>query len=46
MLGISPAKPESRDGKSMEPLEAYGVQAMSIGFMIDPRRRWSGAARW
>lgn len=34
MLGIT-ARPESRDGKSMEPLEAYGVQAMSIGFLID-----------
>jgi ATP-binding protein involved in chromosome partitioning len=26
---------ESRDGKTLEPLEAYGVQAMSIGFLID-----------
>jgi len=34
MLGIT-ARPESTDGKSMEPLEAYGVQAMSIGFLID-----------
>ncbi len=34
MLGIS-ARPESRDGKSMEPLERFGVQAMSIGFLID-----------
>ena len=34
MLGIN-ARPESTDGKSMEPLEAYGVQAMSIGFLID-----------
>jgi ATP-binding protein involved in chromosome partitioning len=34
MLGIS-ARPESTDGKSMEPLERYGVQAMSIGFLID-----------
>ncbi|ALP52501.1 ATPase [Candidatus Tenderia electrophaga] len=34
MLGIE-ARPESTDGKSMEPLEAYGVQAMSIGFLID-----------
>jgi ATP-binding protein involved in chromosome partitioning len=34
MLGIQD-KPESTDGKSMEPLEAYGVQAMSIGFLID-----------
>ncbi|ABE49188.1 iron-sulfur cluster carrier protein ApbC [Methylobacillus flagellatus] len=34
MLGIS-GKPESADGKSMEPLERYGVQAMSIGFLVD-----------
>lgn len=34
MLGIS-ARPESTDGKSMEPLERYGIQAMSIGFLID-----------
>ncbi len=34
MLGIT-GKPESKDGKSMEPLTAYGLQAMSIGFLID-----------
>jgi ATP-binding protein involved in chromosome partitioning len=34
MLGIS-ARPQSKDGKTLEPLEAYGVQAMSIGFLID-----------
>ena len=34
MLGIN-ARPETKDGKSMEPLEAYGIQAMSIGFLID-----------
>lgn len=34
MLGIN-ARPESLDGKSMEPLEAYGIQAMSIGFLVD-----------
>ena len=35
MLGISEHKPESRDGKIMEPLEALGLQAMSIGFLVD-----------
>jgi len=35
MLGLAGQQPESRDGKSMEPLEAYGLQAMSIGFMVD-----------
>jgi ATP-binding protein involved in chromosome partitioning len=34
MLGIA-GRPESTDGKTLEPMEAYGVQAMSIGFMID-----------
>ncbi|MCS7100667.1 MAG: iron-sulfur cluster carrier protein ApbC [Burkholderiaceae bacterium] len=34
MLGIA-GKPESLDGRLLEPLENYGVQAMSIGFMID-----------
>ncbi|MEP7328409.1 MAG: P-loop NTPase, partial [Betaproteobacteria bacterium] len=34
MLGIA-GRPESADGKTLEPMEAYGVQAMSIGFMID-----------
>jgi ATP-binding protein involved in chromosome partitioning len=34
MLGIS-GRPESNDGKTLEPLEAYGLQAMSIGFLID-----------
>ncbi len=35
MLGLAGQQPESRDGENMEPLEAYGVQAMSIGFMVD-----------
>jgi ATP-binding protein involved in chromosome partitioning len=34
MLGIS-GRPESVDGKSMEPMERYGIKAMSIGFLID-----------
>ena len=34
MLGLA-GRPESKDGKTLEPLEAYGVQAMSIGFLID-----------
>ena len=34
MLGIT-GRPESKDGKTLEPLEAYGVQSMSIGFLID-----------
>src|SRR5690606_30837000 len=34
MLGIT-EKPESLDGKSMEPVMAHGIQAMSIGLLID-----------
>ena len=34
MMGID-GKPESVDGKTMEPLENYGVQVMSIGFLVD-----------
>ena len=34
MLGIA-GRPESRDGKRIEPMEGHGIQAMSIGFLID-----------
>jgi len=34
MLGIS-GRPESKDGKSLEPMEGHGLQAISIGFLID-----------
>src|ERR1039458_9552181 len=34
MLGIS-GRPESRDGKTLEPMIGHGLQAISIGFMID-----------
>ncbi len=34
MLGIT-GQPVSEDGKSLEPMENYGVQAMSIGFLIE-----------
>ncbi|MBL8382211.1 MAG: iron-sulfur cluster carrier protein ApbC [Burkholderiales bacterium] len=34
MLGIT-GRPESRDGKTLEPMEGHGIQAGSIGFMID-----------
>ncbi|HEY6897572.1 MAG TPA: iron-sulfur cluster carrier protein ApbC [Rhodocyclaceae bacterium] len=35
MLGLQGRQPESKDGKSMEPMEAFGVQVMSIGFLVD-----------
>lgn len=34
MLGIS-GSPESADGKSLEPMKNYDIQAMSIGFLVD-----------
>jgi len=34
MLGVH-GKPESLDGKSLEPMVSYHLQAMSIGFLID-----------
>jgi ATP-binding protein involved in chromosome partitioning len=34
MLGIT-GRPESRDGKSLEPMVGHGLQAISIGFLID-----------
>lgn len=34
MLGIS-GRPDSPDGKSIEPMRAHGVEAMSIGFLVE-----------
>ena len=34
MLGVHD-KPDSKDGKSLEPLVGHGVQSMSIGYLID-----------
>jgi ATP-binding protein involved in chromosome partitioning len=34
MMGVQ-RRPESSDGKTMDPLENYGVQVISIGFLID-----------
>ena len=43
MLGID-RRPDSLDGKSMEPLENHGVQVMSIGFLVsqDEAMVWRG----
>jgi ATP-binding protein involved in chromosome partitioning len=35
MMGLAGTVPDSKDGKSMEPLEKHGVQVMSIGFLVD-----------
>ena len=34
MMGIE-GRPDSIDGKTMEPMENYGVQVMSIGFLVE-----------
>jgi len=43
MMGIE-GRPESIDGQTMEPLENYGVQVMSIGFLVaqDEAMIWRG----
>jgi len=43
MMGVS-GRPESEDGKTIEPMENYGVQVMSIGFLIEPDQAmiWRG----
>ncbi|OGG56192.1 MAG: ATP-binding protein [Candidatus Handelsmanbacteria bacterium RIFCSPLOWO2_12_FULL_64_10] len=35
MMGIA-GRPETTDGKTMEPMENHGLQVSSIGFLIDP----------
>ena len=35
MLGLKNEKPSSSDGKLMTPLDAKGLSAMSIGFLVD-----------
>ncbi len=34
MLGVA-HRPESRDGKTMEPVEVHGLQTISIGYLIE-----------
>jgi ATP-binding protein involved in chromosome partitioning len=35
MMGLTGQRPVTRDGHKIEPLSAYGVAVMSIGFLID-----------
>ncbi len=35
MLGLDGQRPVSKDGKTFEPLEAHGLQANSVGFLVD-----------
>ena len=44
MLGLTGQRPSSPDGKRIQPLEAHGLEAMSIGFLVDPDQAvvWRG----
>lgn len=44
MLGLLGQSPESRDGKTFEPLVAHGLEANSIGFLVEEERPvvWRG----
>jgi ATP-binding protein involved in chromosome partitioning len=43
MMGVA-GRPESPDGKTMNPMRGHGVQLISIGFMIEPDQAmiWRG----
>jgi ATP-binding protein involved in chromosome partitioning len=43
LTGLS-ERPTSRDGQRLEPLQAHGIKAMSIGFLVDPDQAliWRG----
>ncbi len=44
MLGLTGQHPSSPDGKHIRPLQAHGLSAMSIGFLVDPAQAviWRG----
>jgi ATP-binding protein involved in chromosome partitioning len=44
MMGLSGERPTSPDGRLIEPLEAYGVKVMSIGFLVEEEQPmvWRG----
>jgi ATP-binding protein involved in chromosome partitioning len=44
MLGLGGQRPGSADGRTMQPLSAHGVSAMSIGFLVDQEQAmvWRG----
>ncbi|WP_312854446.1 iron-sulfur cluster carrier protein ApbC [Paludibacterium denitrificans] len=35
MLGLQGQRPETPDGKHLKPVENYGIQTMSIGYLVD-----------
>jgi len=44
MLGLSGQRPTSPDGKRLRPLTSHGIEAMSIGFLVDAEQPmvWRG----
>ena len=44
MMGLTGQRPSSRDGKTFEPLEAFGIKVMSIGLLVDEEQPmvWRG----
>lgn len=44
MLGLMGRRPETKDGKTLQPLVAHGLKAMSIGFLVDEQQpmAWRG----
>jgi ATP-binding protein involved in chromosome partitioning len=44
MMGLFGGRPSSDDGKLVNPLEAFGVKVISIGFFVDPDQAmiWRG----
>ncbi len=44
MVGLVGEQPDSLDGKTMNPIQARGLQVMSIGFLVDPDKPmvWRG----
>ncbi|MEE4245664.1 MAG: iron-sulfur cluster carrier protein ApbC [Kangiellaceae bacterium] len=44
MLGTADARPETIDSKTIKPVEQYGLQSMSIGYLVDPEQAmvWRG----
>jgi ATP-binding protein involved in chromosome partitioning len=44
LTGLHSTRPHSRDGKTLDPIDAHGVKVMSIGFLVDPDQAliWRG----
>ncbi|PCJ49762.1 MAG: iron-sulfur cluster carrier protein ApbC [Gammaproteobacteria bacterium] len=44
MLGVSSERPNSKDNKTIEPVVAFGIKTMSIGYLIEDKQAmiWRG----